>query len=467
MPGADVALDGAPSASPTSTKLRRLLRKRLRQLSRIVLVLAIGLAIAGTALAIWWLTSLDGLPDIGDPFDVAALRAFSIPDDQDAFAFFRRANERRGRFPLAPGDEAPAATGAWSEADSKVRAWAEANRPALDLFLRGAGCADGISRRPGEPYSGRYSDELGPRYLILLALLEGGRRAEGGDMAGCWDCYHAVLRATVHSMRRGAITERYFTALHHGWLRKRVQAWAADPRTTIPQLRRALQEAIESRPRLEWHAFSLKVEYLDWMRDLERTRHPVFYAIQEESTYRIGDMELPQNLAVQLYHARRFLLREPERSRRAIRLLFANWIAHAEIPEPGPRKATVTASFRGANRTDSVLLYPVGPAAPDGARALPAQEVASWLASAYDIKVIAWNRLWPSVRLKEQAGYRELVVALAGELYRRERGMVPPTQEALVGTYLERLPDDGLDEFYGETAPIAPDEPAPTRPPAK
>ena len=67
-----------------------------------MLVLAIGLAIAGTALAIWWLTSLNGLPDIGDPFDVAAFRAFSIPDDQNAFAFFRRANERLGRCPLSP-----------------------------------------------------------------------------------------------------------------------------------------------------------------------------------------------------------------------------------------------------------------------------------------------------------------------------------------------------------------------------
>ena len=88
-------------------------------------------------------------------------------------------------------------------------------------------------------------------------------------MAGAWDCYRAALRATVHSARRGGITERYFAGIHHGWLRKPVQTWAADLRTTIPQLRRALEEAVESRPRPAWHAFSLKIEYLDWMRDLE------------------------------------------------------------------------------------------------------------------------------------------------------------------------------------------------------
>ena len=85
----------APAAvSGTSQKLLQLLRKRLRQLARVTLVLAICLAVAASALAIWWLTSLNGLPDIGDPFDVAAFRAFSIPDDQNAFAFLRRATRK-------------------------------------------------------------------------------------------------------------------------------------------------------------------------------------------------------------------------------------------------------------------------------------------------------------------------------------------------------------------------------------
>jgi hypothetical protein len=80
--------------SGTSQKTLQLLRKRLRQLRRVTLALAIGLAVAATALGIWWSTSLNGLPDIGDPFDVAAFRAFRIPDDQNAFVFLRRAHEK-------------------------------------------------------------------------------------------------------------------------------------------------------------------------------------------------------------------------------------------------------------------------------------------------------------------------------------------------------------------------------------
>jgi len=124
-----VAVSGKPS------KTVDLLRKRLRQLLRVVVVLAACVAVAATALAIWWLNSLNGLPDVGNPFDVAAFRAFSIPEDRDAFVFFRRANEQRSVFPLWVNGEGSSATAAWSKADPKVRAWVEANRPALGLFL--------------------------------------------------------------------------------------------------------------------------------------------------------------------------------------------------------------------------------------------------------------------------------------------------------------------------------------------
>ena len=36
-----------------------------------------------------------------------------------------------------------------------------------------------------------------------------------------------------------------------------------------------------------------------------------------------------------------------------------------------------------------------------------------------------------------------MVVLLASELYRRDHGGDPPSEEALVGPYLKELPDDG------------------------
>ena len=45
------------------------------------------------SLPLWWLLQLTGLPDIGDPFDVAAFRSFTIPADRNAFVLYSQAAE--------------------------------------------------------------------------------------------------------------------------------------------------------------------------------------------------------------------------------------------------------------------------------------------------------------------------------------------------------------------------------------
>src|SRR5262245_45282456 len=124
----------AAAVSGTSRKLLGLLRKRLRQLLRITLVLVICVALAATALAIWWLRSLDGLPDIGDPFDVAEFRAFRIPDEQNALILMRRAADKFTPMHLNVSMD-----------DPRLHDWFEANRPLVERFIQAADQADGIS----------------------------------------------------------------------------------------------------------------------------------------------------------------------------------------------------------------------------------------------------------------------------------------------------------------------------------
>ena len=117
----------APAAAiGASSKLVQLLRKRLRQLLRVTLVLAICLVLAATGSAIWWLTSLNELPDIRDPFDVAAFRALCVTEDQNAFALLRRADEM-----LTPVPSSLEVT--WAQANSKLREWVAANHRATGL----------------------------------------------------------------------------------------------------------------------------------------------------------------------------------------------------------------------------------------------------------------------------------------------------------------------------------------------
>jgi hypothetical protein len=452
----------------TPPKRPPLLRRRLHQLRRATLVLAAGLALAAGALAIWWLRSLDGLPDVGDPFDVEAFRAFRIPEDQNAFAFFRRASEK-----LTPIVGMVGGNGAdpgelkfsWSIANPKLREWAGENREAFELFLQGAEQAD-AANPAGDPTDHR-SFHGG---LISLALLEASRREESGDTAGAWACYRAVLRTITHLRRRGSMLQRENARGASRMLQRRLTDWATGPRTTIAQLRKALEVVLENEPKPEWDLFAVKSGYLELMRALER---PIPLSSQQEIegewTFQLGDLSLSPEMVDRLEAARRFLLREPERSRRVLRLLCANYLAHVETRGRPPRKPAVFAVLTRLTSTNPIAwgkfriaVYPVGPEAPAGARALPPQVVAGWLISTLDARLHllrGYDEWLPPVRprdwrtLADRRAHRDLVVMLASEIYRRERGAPPTTEDALVGTYLQSLPDDGSAELDDGTTP--------------
>ena len=58
-----------------------------------------------------------------------------------------------------------------------------------------------------------------------------------------------------------------------------------------------------------------------------------------------------------------------------------------------------------------------------------------------------------SAHISERIRATALVVMLATEMYHRERGSLPHSEEALVGTYLKSLPDDGWAELDDGTVP--------------
>jgi hypothetical protein len=253
-------------------------------------------------------------------------------------------------------------------------------------------------------------------------------------------------------------------------LQRRLADWAADPRTTIPQLHTALDEVLKNEPNPDWDISAMKSGYLDLMRDIER---PMPLSVQQEIegewTFALGDMALSPTMIDGLEAARRFLLREPERSRRVLRLLCAQYLAHAETRGLPPPKPAVWAKFTYMTSTNPVTkvtfqvpLYPVSPEAPAGARALPPQELARWLVATLDARLRMgdgdeWP--WPPDRVKDpravadRKAHRKLVIMLATEIYRRERGSLPSSDEALVGTYLKSLPDDRSPDVDDGTAP--------------
>jgi hypothetical protein len=110
------------------------------------------------------------------------------------------------------------------------------------------------------------------------------------------------------------------------------------------------------------------------------------HQLEADLSYRLGEFGIPINLAKSLYAGQRFLKHEPERSQRALRLLFANWLAHVEIPELRQQRPAVRAILAIGTSASSIPLYPVGALAPAGALAMSPRDVATWLVSTKDAK---------------------------------------------------------------------------------
>ena len=317
-----------PSLSAPSVKASRFrgwLRRRARQLLFVVLICGGSFLLVACGAFIWRSAGLFGLPDVGDPFDVAAFRSFRVPEDQDAVVLFRQAAAKVPSLPVVPIQVIRNGPGVgWSQADPRLREWAQANRDALELFRQGTDRPDGI---PHPSFDWKDNDQylnLGP--LVWLALLEGARSEEQGEMAAAWMWYRTVLRMRVHVMRRGSVYQRLFADRLSSGLQSRIASWAADRRTDGALLRRALEEVRAFEPKPEWDSFSLKVDYLVMMSELDSPDSWVHQGDDEDNDFRIGGEKLPPNLAASLHSGRQFLANEPERSRRVLRLAYTNWL---------------------------------------------------------------------------------------------------------------------------------------------
>ena len=161
---------------------------------------------------LWWRVQLLGLPDIGDPFDVKAFRAFTIPDDRNAYVLYHQAMTRLK--PWYPHSKTAGnrinMRAPWSKAIPELRQWAEENREALAIYRRGTERPDALDAIPR--FQGYHQDQWGMAVpldtFITLALLEGSRLDEQGDMAGAWGWYEAILRTIHHVGMHGTVDRR-------------------------------------------------------------------------------------------------------------------------------------------------------------------------------------------------------------------------------------------------------------------
>ncbi len=386
---------------------------------------------------LWWFLQLAGLPDIGEPFDVAAFRAFRVPDDRNAFVLYGQAAVL-----LKPSPEYRATSGVndilarWSTASPEVRRWADENREAVAVYCQGASRPDaldpdaGLERQSFKTFSALWS-------FRLLVLLKASRLEEQGDMASAWDLYRAMMRTIRHVGIHGDIYRRNMVQCWHRDLRNRLMIWADDKRTTPALLRHAIDDVTACEALANSERDSLKAGYLAASALLESPSSPGRQVpLVRFQRFWHPDYQLNPEQIQALWDGWRLFRREPERSRRLIRLITANWLAYLDLPaDVRPKPDPQFAAFD---------FYRFAPQSPPQARALSPEALDRWFDTAFDAQQVLGFIDASGIQTMEQANHVDFLVLLGTELYHRDHGTDPPTPDALVGPYLKSLPADFL-----------------------
>jgi hypothetical protein len=282
--------------------------------------------------------------------------------------------------------------------------------------------------------------------LAMLAGLEGSRLEEAGEMGQAWDWYCALLRFSRLVGRHGGA--RWAGAIAHEHATSRIVHWAADPRVDAAQLRKALDYTLAADeltpPLSEWfklgYLYRVQPDFVQFLRDSNRPVPPL-------PGGELGPLDQMASLAGVRGPARMAWLRTSngvERSRRAVRLLYTNWLA--QVDRPATKRAPIAVR-------EPLWIYAGDSAAPPAASAVSPAVLAKVIERDEIAKTLLFQFLdrskdpmlapWELNRelARERRRRSALIVRLAAEWYRRERGQLPPTAGALLGIYLKELPE--------------------------
>jgi hypothetical protein len=409
--------------------------ERVRGRRRIALLALYALIATILGLFAWRASRLSGLPDIGDPFDTAAVLAIDVPEERNAWTLWREASARAWRKLLVAKRLHVPPAFPWPKADdAEALDYLARNAEALELWRKGAERPDAMVIRPADlrtetGYGTLISDQLG---LTRIALITASGCTLRGDVAGAWDWYRSALRASRLVGRNGPAILQLVGANEYAMTEGAVVAWAADPRVDAALLRKALDEVRAIDAMTPRRSEAAKIEYLMERRDLEDEAQLYKEFASSMSQDGPGGRESWVNHLSALHRLAWFLGNEPTRTRRLHRLAYENWLAECDLAFDD-RPDVVTAYHR-------LQFYD-----------RPASESAGRVSGATLARLVADSHLsiylllgvgTPTDRAsdRDRALRAGLVVELASALYQREHGEPPKTPQALVGPYLERLP---------------------------
>jgi len=333
-------------------------RRRLALLMLYALILAVGGALIGREAVLWQ------LPGAPEPFDRAKYSHVGLADSDNAMVLYAQAVERLvsdktlTNLPKGVGQEWD-----WRRADPKLRAWAESNQVALDLWLKGSERLDALLVQPEQSVNSTPLNVLNAlRTLAQLGTLEATMRQDLGDLEGAWTNYHALIRSGLHAGRHGGVISAGTSSAILRLAIPQVIGWVDDPRVTPALLRHAIADLAGCRALMPSAAELIRVEYLWDRANLSKAYQWGNSRLAPDDPFAWTD-HLPAIVSLKV-----FLANEPKRSLKVLRLITAGQLAQSDRP-PGDRPPVVN---------DRYMIYAIDARTPANLTRIKPQILAGW-----------------------------------------------------------------------------------------
>ena len=390
--------------------------ERARGWRRFVLVAVYAIIALVIGAILWRRSELAGLPDVGEPFDVAVVRwPAPVPGDRNAFSSYQRAAARFQDMTAAVGSSFNNANLSWARSDATLRAWVAANDEAISLMLAGSERPEFVPELPKSlsvQDANMAKTELARRigWIGTAGLFKAGRLRAEGDHAGAWKLLKAVARASRHIEWSVPPAGRTHGIMLAQYAREPLAEWACDKGTTAAMLRQALADLAAAEGLTPPLSSFYRQEYLGALESLTPAK-PFFTSEPPQPANPAQRPFIPSFPALDA-----FLHGEPERSRRVLNLLIANDLAWCD--RPGIARPVLAIS--------RLQIYEGDPAAPESTRALAPDELARWADSALITPTLTWRlgdiEKWDGI---DRWSMNVLTESVAVSLFTKETGRPP------------------------------------------
>jgi hypothetical protein len=378
----------------------------------------------------WRQLHLLRLPDLREPFDEAKYGTVRIAESDNALPLYEAANTllkpqslEVSRVPFKNWDFMD-----WNKLDPLLKRYAIDNQPALDLWIKAADRRDFLLIQPNQIRDSTSIDQIvSVRNLARLAMFRASEKIAQDDFAGAWNVYRAVLRSSRHVGLHGVVNQRIIGNVILSNAQIPISAWIENPGTTSAMLKQAIRDVEVCQAMTPPISEMVRMEYFV-SKDL----------LSQMETWGKYDVNGPDGAANWYVHVpgvvqgRHFLLREPERSQRILRLITAGILAQSDRPR-WARPPLASKRF---------MIYQIDSRTPPAVASISAEALAGWAESsgystiAYDLDSFVMTKLEA-----EDAIFDTWRLRMAERAYQIDHGKPPKTHADLLGAYLEQLPE--------------------------